>query len=88
MIGMLWAWVFIYRGIFKLSGDEHNVMRYGDKKILLHRLSFAFYKNCKCLLPSTYLVCHVCNNRACWNPEHLKVGDALENALDRSENVA
>jgi hypothetical protein len=63
-------------------------MRYIDKRILLHRLSFSFYKNCKCLLPSTYLVCHVCNNCACWNPEHLKVGDALENALDRSENVA
>lgn len=36
-------------------------------------------------LPADALICHVCDIKACCNPEHLYVGDRLTNARDARE---
>ena len=36
-------------------------------------------------IPFDMWVLHTCHNRACVNPEHLYLGDALANAADRDE---
>lgn len=45
---------------------------------------------CKCYawfllvsdLPNDKMVCHECDNPACWNPAHLHIGTALDNYLE------
>lgn len=49
---------------------------YGTNKA--HRLSYAaFHGDC-----TGYFVCHNCDNPACINPDHLFLGDAMDNHLD------
>lgn len=39
----------------------------------------------KCKVPEGKMILHLCDNRACCNPDHLICGDALRNAKDREE---
>lgn len=49
---------------------------YGTNKA--HRLSYAaFHGDC-----TGYWVCHTCDNPACINPDHLFLGDAMDNHQD------
>lgn len=53
---------------------------FAGKQVLVHRLSahlfFGFDINSK------YFVCHKCDNRKCWNPMHLFIGDVEANNKD------
>lgn len=48
---------------------------------LIHRVIAEFFYETK--LNKKMFVCHKCNNRLCFNPSHLYIGDAKTNAQDR-----
>jgi hypothetical protein len=67
-------------------GGTVNTKGYGEfscrnKPTRLHRFSFAFHKG---PIPEGKLICHTCDNRRCWNPEHLWAGTNKENMVDCS----
>ena len=49
-----------------------------------HRISYQVFVGD---IPADKMIRHHCNNGLCCNPDHLKPGTALENALDRKEPI-
>jgi hypothetical protein len=64
---------WIYTGGLNRNGYG----KFGKKSA--HRASYEIFKG---EIPSGKYVCHSCDNPSCFNPEHLWLGTALENALD------
>lgn len=48
------------------------------KSVQAHRYSWEMYNNQK--IPDDMVVMHLCNNKCCVNPEHLKIGSRSENS--------
>jgi hypothetical protein len=68
-----WEW----KGIINHQG--YGKASENDKDITAHRLSYKVFKG---EIPDNLLVMHVCDNRKCCNPDHLKLGTSQENTLD------
>ena len=77
-----WLW------IGHTTGNPNPKFRYGTvvqnkKRILAHRLSWEL--NNKGKIPNGKFVCHKCDIPLCVNPNHLFLGDAITNMLDREK---
>jgi hypothetical protein len=70
---------FIWTGTESTKG--YGMVSYRNKQWLIHRLSHVIHLGP--IIPGK-LVCHTCDNRRCWNPDHLWLGTNRENMVDCS----
>lgn len=68
-----WEW----RGAKKPKG--YGNVRIEKKYLLAHRVAFEL---CNGPIPNGFLVCHICDNPSCCNPNHLMLGTVKSNAAD------
>ena len=66
------------------NGMGYGEIRIGYKKFYTHRLSG--YLHLGLDLFGDLQINHKCNNKKCWNPNHLYVGDAKDNMKDSIDN--
>jgi hypothetical protein len=87
ILSRLWAKsVITEAGCWEWEGAK-NTKGYGNvnvqgKRKIVHRLSFEIHTG---PVPPGKLICHSCDNRGCWNPEHLWPGTPKQNSLDMSQ---
>jgi hypothetical protein len=61
------------------TGYKQIVVAYNNK-LLIHRVSLKIFKGVP--IEDKYETRHLCNNKACWNPEHLIPGNHKDNMQD------
>jgi hypothetical protein len=66
--------------ISSLSKNGYGRFFYKGKSRSAHRVSYELFIG---TIPENMSVLHKCDNRKCVNPEHLFIGNAKDNALDR-----
>lgn len=76
VLGSCWVWEF---GLTEAGYGRFSAL--GDQSYA-HRVSYAVANGG---LPSEVVVRHRCDNRPCWNPEHLVVGSHADNVGDAVE---
>ena len=69
-----WEWA----GARKPKG--YGNVRLNNKYLLAHRVAFEL---ANAIIPDGLMVCHICDNPPCCNPNHLMLGTAKSNAADR-----
>ncbi len=58
----------------------YGMFRIGYKNVRANRLAWIFFKGA---IPTGLFVLHTCDNPSCVNPEHLFLGNAMDNCLDK-----
>lgn len=73
IVGDCWE----YQGPLNLG---YGVFYHKNKWYKMHRISFEHFKG---PISRGYMICHKCNNKKCFNPDHLYMGTDKENKVDR-----
>lgn len=76
---LCWAWPR-YK-----SPTGYGTIIFDGFKFAVHRLSFEHFKG---VIPKGLHVMHECDNRACFNPDHLFLGTHQDNMGDRKRKNA
>lgn len=71
-----WEWVASKRGGYGQFGLNYT-------PVGAHRISYVLDRNKG--IPVNRVVMHLCDNRSCVNPKHLKIGTQKDNMVDCSE---
>lgn len=66
--------------IWNKSKDSkgYGIFCYKGKRVLAHRFSFITFKD---KIPSDLVIDHICKNKLCVNPEHLRLLTRIENVM-------
>ena len=72
-----WIWTGTQNGRPK---KRYGVIRDNYKQKKAHRVSYELYKG---QIPEGLVVRHLCDNKLCVNPKHLKLGTVSENNRDK-----
>lgn len=77
-----YLWIGSISGVSKTSSGGYGVTSFKNKNITIHRLAAHLFLNFD--LNSNLQINHKigCNNRNCWNPEHLYIGTQEDNIRD------
>lgn len=59
--------------------DGYGIFKYNNDSIYAHRMSWLIFNN---EIPKELYVLHLCDNRKCVNPKHLKLGTQQDNMKD------
>lgn len=87
IVARLWSRSFVNeKGCWQWTGST-NSKGYGavffqGKRHMVHKLSYVIHGG---TIPEGMLMCHRCDNPACWNPEHLWPGTPQQNSIDMSD---
>ena len=71
-----WVWT----GALSASGYGHLAAN-GSHSQLAHRVSYSLFRG---EIPDGMYVMHICDNRWCVNPAHLKLGTSTDNNRDKA----
>lgn len=63
---------------------DYPKLRFDGVTHSCHRISFEIYKG---EIPMGRLICHTCNNKRCFNPDHLYAGTREDNGKDMSNDT-
>lgn len=78
IVGECWEWQgYTFKGYGRRNFGQKKTKR----KVEVHRISYMIYKGD---IPMGMQVCHSCDNRSCFNPDHLWIGTQKDNLQDMS----
>lgn len=68
-----WRWLGSY------MGEGYGTMNFRNQKCRVHRLAYQLWKG---PFDPKLDICHTCDNKWCFNPDHLWVGTHRQNMID------